>query len=256
MNLVKAGFFSLTAGAHTDAEERSYLEWHQLDHMPEQYQIPGLVLGQRWASSAACNRARAAESDELAAARHVVCYLMTEPVGRTLDDFFELGRRLAELGRYPHPRRSLLLGAFHLLEGHAAPRTLISAEVVPFRPNRGVYLIVERPTDPGRLDGWLRWAHEENMPELVGLRGVAGAWSYASSPVYRRDTSTPGSYRLTMCYLDDEPATVGEGLRPFLERRWRDAPVEPLLAAPFETVVPWHWDRVDVGAPPERPREA
>ena len=48
MNRVKVGFFSLTDHSD-DGDDRPYLEWHQLDHMPEQYQLPGLVAGQRWA---------------------------------------------------------------------------------------------------------------------------------------------------------------------------------------------------------------
>jgi hypothetical protein len=54
---------------------------------------------------------------------------------------------------------------------------------------------------------------------------------------------TDGDYRMTVCYLDDEPATVGERLGPVLDRMWRSAPVRPLLAAPFESVIPWDWDR-------------
>ena len=42
---VKAGIFSLTAPADDDG---SYLRWHLLDHMPEQYQLPGIVHGLRW----------------------------------------------------------------------------------------------------------------------------------------------------------------------------------------------------------------
>ena len=42
MNKVKVGFFSFTE--ITDpAEHRAYNEWHQLDHMPEQLPIPGIV---------------------------------------------------------------------------------------------------------------------------------------------------------------------------------------------------------------------
>ena len=51
MNRVKVGFFSLSNGS-TTGDDRPYLGWHQLDHMPEQYQLPGMVLGQRWASTA------------------------------------------------------------------------------------------------------------------------------------------------------------------------------------------------------------
>ena len=60
MNRVKVGFFSLSHHSAT-GDDRPYLRWHQLDHMPEQYQIPGMVLGQRWASTPACRAVRAAE---------------------------------------------------------------------------------------------------------------------------------------------------------------------------------------------------
>ena len=58
MAKVRLGFFSFTE--ITDpSEHRSYNEWHQLDHMPEQYPLPGVVFGQRWVSTPACRRARA-----------------------------------------------------------------------------------------------------------------------------------------------------------------------------------------------------
>ena len=31
-----------------DDDDGSYLRWHLLDHMPEQYQLPGIVHGLRW----------------------------------------------------------------------------------------------------------------------------------------------------------------------------------------------------------------
>ena len=89
MNKVKVGFFSLSRRA-TDGDDRGYLEWHQLDHMPEQYQLPGLVLGQRWASTPACREARAAGVEGWSEVDHVVCYLMGNPVDETIDDFFAL----------------------------------------------------------------------------------------------------------------------------------------------------------------------
>jgi hypothetical protein len=60
MNKVKVGFFSFTE--ITDpSEHRSYNEWHQLDHMPEQYPLPGMAFGQRWVSTPACRAARAVD---------------------------------------------------------------------------------------------------------------------------------------------------------------------------------------------------
>ena len=61
----RLGFFSFTE--ITDpAEHHSYNEWHQLDHMPEQYPLDGIAYGQRWVSTPAC---RAARVGERAAAR-------------------------------------------------------------------------------------------------------------------------------------------------------------------------------------------
>jgi hypothetical protein len=36
---------------------------------------------------------------------------------------------------------------------------------------------------------------------------------------------------------------VGRRLAPVLARIWEDAPVRPLLAAPFESMMIWDWDR-------------
>ena len=242
MNRVKVGFFSLSRRSPT-GDDRPYLEWHQLDHMPEQYQLPGLVLGQRWASTAACRAVRAAEVDEWSLVEHVVCYLMGNPVEETIDEFLTLGRHLAELGRFSHTLPSHYRGALRLLEAHAAPRALISPEVVPFRPHRGIYLIVEEPTDRSAQDAYIRRNHVEVLPDLVSVPGVAGAWAYATSPSIRRSMFSEGDYRMTVCYLDDDPATVGERLAPVLARASASAPSRLLLAAPFESMMIWDWDR-------------
>ena len=243
MNRVKVGFFSMSGGS-SSGDDRAYLRWHQLDHMPEQYQIPGLLQGQRWGLTPKGYAARAVEPDDLRPVRYVVQYLMTDPVQQTLDDFVQLGRRLAEVGRFPERVTSHLLGAFHLLDAHAAPRVLVSAEVVPFRPNRGVYVIVERQMGTDGLDRWLGWLRAEHLPELLGTPGVAGVWSFATSSLWTHPAWTAGDHRVTVCYLDGEPCAVAEQLAPAVQRRWQmEAPVRPLLAQPFESMMTWAWDR-------------
>jgi hypothetical protein len=242
VNRVKAGFFSLSHHS-TTGDDREYLDWHQLDHMPEQYQLPGLVLGQRWASTRACRAARAAEIGEWSLVEHVVLYLMGNPLDETIDEFLRLGRHLAELGRFSQSLPSHYRGALRLLEAHAAPRALISSEVVPFRPHRGVYLIVEELVEDSPQDHFLQRMHVEVLPELVGVAGVAGAWSYGTTPSIRRPMFTDGRYRMTVCYLDDDPSAVGERLAPVLERAWLGAPSRLILAAPFESMMIWDWDR-------------
>ena len=179
---------------------------------------------------------------------HVVCYLMGNPVDETIDEFLSLGRHLAELGRFSQALPSQYRGGLRLLEAQAAPRALVSAEVVPFRPHQGIYLIVEEPTDPSAQDDYAQRRHTVLFPELVSVAGVVGAWTYTTTPAIRRPMFSEGEYRMTVCYLDDEPATVGARLQPVLDRAWATAPVRPLLAAPFESMMRWEWDRF--GPPP------
>jgi hypothetical protein len=242
MNKIKLGFFSLSQGA-ADGDDRGYLAWHQLDHMPEQYQLPGLLLGQRWASTPACVNARAAAVEQWADTAHVVCYLMGNPVDETLDEFYALGRTLAEKGRMGRSLPSLYLGGLRLLEAQAAPRTLISSDVVPYRPHQGIYLMVEEPTGVATQDDYLQQLHTDVVPRLISVPGVAGALTFGTTPTFLRPSFSPGRYRFTTCYLDDDPATVGHRLEPVLRAIWEDAPVRPLLAAPFESMMIWDWDR-------------
>jgi hypothetical protein len=248
MNKIKVGFFSLSHRA-TDGNDAAYLEWHQLDHMPEQYQLPGLLFAQRWASTPACESARAAAVDDWADTAHVVCYLMGNPVEETLDEFFALGRALAEKGRLSRSLPRQYLAGLRLLEAQAAPRTLVSSDVVPYRPHQGIYLIVEEPTDVATQDDYLQQLHTDVLPSLIAVPGVAGALTFGTTAAILRPSFSPGRYRITTCYLDDDPATVGQRLAPVLSRIWEDAPVRPLLAAPFESMMIWDWDRFGPSSP-------
>ena len=170
---------------------------------------------------------------------------MGNPVDETIDEFLTLGRHLAELGRYSQALPSQYRGGLRLLEAHAAPRVLISPEVVPFRPHRGIYLIVEEPTDLSAQDDYLQRMHvERSVPELLAVHGVAGAWTYATSPGH----PPPDVQRRP---LPDDRSATSTTTRPPWERARRrcwsepgpDAPVRPVLAAPFESMMIWNWDR-------------
>ena len=91
MNKVRLGFISFTE--ITDPREHhAYNEWHQLDHMPEQFPLDGIAYGQRWVSTPACRAARAASGPLLDSIHYVTLYLMTEPIDRTLREFRALGK--------------------------------------------------------------------------------------------------------------------------------------------------------------------
>ncbi|OMC57142.1 hypothetical protein A5747_04965 [Mycobacterium sp. IS-836] len=238
MNRVKAGVFSLTAAPPPD-DDGSYLRWHLLDHMPEQYQLPGIVHGLRWIADGDYAEQRLAAHGPLGEVGNAVHYLVGDPVEQTFDDFVVLGRTLRDNGRFPATRPSLQVAGLRLLQWQSAPRALISAEVVPFRPHRGVLLIVEEPTD-GRSDDWLQWLHAEHYPALLAMPGTAGAWTFGSTSAWQlpRGWRTDHQY-ITVVYLDDDPITVTGALAPLIEERWRSSAVRPVFAGPLRTMIRW-----------------
>jgi hypothetical protein len=211
MNKVRVGFFSFTE--ITDPREhRSYNEWHMLDHMPEQYPLDGIAFGQRWVSTPSCRAARATSGPQLDPIHYVTLYLMTEPVDRTLEEFYALGRELHRLQRFHQHRKARLSGPFLLADTAVSPRVLISAEAVPYRPNRGVYVAVQPiGAPPVDLAAW------------CATDGVAGAWAFADD-----------ARRITVAWLDGDPPAAALSGAPDAE-----------FAGPFETITPWQWDWFD-----------
>lgn len=238
MNRVKAGFFSFTPPAPPD-DDGSYLRWHLLDHMPEQFQLPGIVLATRWIADGALLDGRLAGSGAMADVGGVVNYLVGDPVQQTHDDFMELGRRLAELGRYPEVRPSLGLRMPALLRWYASPAALISPEVVPFRPHRGVVVLVEEPSGDD-VATWLQWLHRSHHQEVLSVPGVAGVWMYGTTTTWTLHRNCLGDPAyVTVVYLDEDVLSVSSSLAPLLERRWAGGAVRPLFAGPLRSMVRW-----------------
>lgn len=245
---VRVGFFSFTE-VTDPAAHRSYNEWHQLDHLPEQFPIPGVAWGQRWVSTPACRAARAVDGALLAPIHYLTLYLMTEPVPETLRAFAELGRHLHEVGRFHEQRRSHLSGPFDAISAAAAPRVLVSASAVPFRPCTGVYVVVEEA--PAGAEDALR--AEVDPGRVLAVPGVAGVWSFAAAAPFAAHADDPiasrwrpGAHRITVCFLDGDPLAVAEAVAPVLVDNGRGpAGLGTRFAGPFETITPWRWDWFD-----------
>jgi len=224
---VRAAVLSMSARS-PDRQDADYLEWHGLDHLPEQYRISALRSGCRWVSTPACRAARAASAARFDDADHVVAYLFADPLRAGLDTFFDLGADLRAVGRMPLRLPMVELAGYELTDTAAASRSLVGGDVLPWRPARGVYVLIE-DGEPVRID------------PLLEVPGVAGAWTYlGTGSLHPRLASTDG-LRLSLLYLDDDPPTVARALVDELDRRWRSGTTSPLLAAPFVTVVPWAW---------------
>jgi hypothetical protein len=237
-NKVKLAALSMSASS-PDGDDGPYLEWHQLDHMPEQYQIPGLMHAQRWASTPECRAARAVQSERLAPMNHLVQYLMGEPLLECVDEWFTLGAELYQVGRFPYRLPAVMMGAFDVVACHAAASASVTAEVLPYRPNRGIYYVVELPDEAGAPAPW----DTAQLERLLAVDGVAGLWALASNPAIRPDRFEPIQHHAHVVYLDRDPLEVAPAVAAVFADRWNDAPVTPQLAAPFLAVPPFGWNR-------------
>jgi hypothetical protein len=245
MNKVRAGFFSFTE--ILNGNHRGYNEWHQLDHMPEQFPIEGIALGQRWVQSPRCRDARLVAGPLLDPIHYVTLYLMTEPLRRTLDEFTHVGGELHEHGRWFEDRHSHLSGAFMRLHSLASPRVRVSGESIPARPNKGIFLSISEVVDRDGLDPYLAW-QEGHHRRALEVPGVAGLWTFGTHPsVSGGRFAIPFDGRISVLYCDDDPVEVTARLAEFGvgDRYPGQSPVQPLLVGPFETITPWQWDWFD-----------
>ena len=223
---VTFAFISLSARepAGRDAE---YLAWHSLDHRAEQYRLAGLRNSLRLVSTPQCRAVRAASTDRFDAVDHVMTYLFTGP--GPIPAFGALGGALDRGGRMPLRLPTLEFMTADLAGQVAAPAAVAGADVIPWRPALGVYLIIESGhASPGAL---------------ADIPGVAGAWWYDGNLAPAPFNSDARGLRVTYCYLDEDPLKVAGPLGDELRRRWASGDVQGLLAAPFYTLVPFDWDR-------------
>jgi hypothetical protein len=222
-------FVSMSA-RHPEGRDADYLEWHSLDHRPEQHRLSALRASFRLVSTPACRAARAVSHSRYDAVDHLMTYLFTGVGG--LSKFGELSTGLAKAGRVPYLLPPIERAVYALKSTLAAPRIKAGADVLPWWPAKGVYVLIEQG--------------DHSPSELIDIPGVAGIWWGNSLPVGPPVTTTPTTdvtRLITYCFLDQEPASAAQQLRPVLEKRWAAKGIEPLFAAPFNVLVPYQWDR-------------
>ena len=219
-------FVSMSA-RHPEGDDAEYLEWHTLDHRPEQSRLATIRGSIRLVSTPACRAARAVCDQRYEAVDHVMTYFFADIAG--LEEFNDLAVALADAGRIPYLLPLVERGVYGLDAMVAAPRVKVGADVLPWWPAQGVYLLVERG--------------EAAATDLAEVPGVAGAWwatTVESDPLF--STAAMGQ-QVTYCFLDGDPVDAAQQLQPVLEQRWSSGAVEPLFAGPFHTLVPHAWDR-------------
>lgn len=219
-------FLSLSAReqAGRDAE---YIEWHSLDHRPEQYRLPEIRSSLRLVSTPACRAVRAASSEEYDAVDHVMTYLFSDVGG--LPGFGALGDALDRGGRMPLRLPSVGYMTAGLAGKTAAPHAVAGADVLPWRPAVGVYLLIEEG---------------HSSPEhLLEVPGVAGIWWYHGQQAPEPYNKDSRGRQISYCYLDADPVETGRLLGEKAKERWASGQSRGLFAAPFFSIVPFEWGR-------------
>ena len=135
-----------------------------------------------------------------------------------LAGFYDLGEALRSAGRMPYVLPPVERGVYGVQEMNAAPRIKIGADVLPWWPASGVYLIVEQ-------------GHAA-ATGLADVPGVAGTWSALAVPVDSGFSTAEVGQRITYCFLDGDPVATAKRLRPVLERRWSDTGVDAAARGP------------------------
>jgi hypothetical protein len=223
-----AGFVFISLSArHPQGRDAEYLEWHSLDHRPEQYRLAGLRNTMRLVSTPGCRARRAASEPPFDAVDHIMTYQFADDAA--MPGFTDLGAALDEAGRMAIrlPSVGYLTGS--LAGKIAAPRAAAGADVIPWRPATGVYLIIEEGL---------------SSPEaLLEVPEVAGIWWFEGTPAAGGVATAASGRQITYCYLDGDPATAAEEMAPLLKERWQGGGTSGLLAAPFYSIVPFEWTR-------------
>lgn len=242
----------------TDASQhRRYNEWHQLDHRPENLALPGVAWGDRWARPAEFKAAGAA-SPEFANVDYTAMYWFRSPLPDSIRAWDRLGEDSFQWGRGPLipgvERR--MLAFFKPVKGYIAPRALVSADVLPFRPNRGLHLTLSRFSEPHSLGthAQFQWEDQTLIPRLLTVPGVAGAWTFSFSHAQRHATlplegsgsDAPGSLRIRLLYVDEDPLEASANISDSTARLVHEGLGSPselgeqvLLSTPVKTIVPW-----------------
>jgi hypothetical protein len=216
-SVIDLAYVSMSA-RHPEGRDADYLRWHFFDHRPEQYRLDTIRASLRLVSTPECRAARAASDARFDATDHVMNYFFSDASG--LKPFHDLGRALGKVGRIPELLPAVERGVYTFEGRVAAPAAKVGADVLPWWPARGVYLLLEHGT--------------ASAVPLLNVEGVAGAWwgGAATDVPAAYTTAQPGD-QLTYLFLHDDPVDVAGRLRAVLDRRWADSGAAGLFAAPF-----------------------
>lgn len=243
----RLNFFSFVSVPDRE-ERRAYNRWHQLDHLPENRALPGVIWGDRWALTEDCR--------EHATGRYrnidfVAMYWFADPVTDAVDDWTRLGEDSFQWGRgplIPGVQRDML-AFFTPVMGYRSSRAIVSTEVLPMRPHTGVHVQVTEFDEAHSLEVHASHVHtdEVSMPELLEIPEVLGGWTFSYAHPQRHATlpfegageGGPGSKRIRLLFLEGDPIQAAHGIDGVDAEHPGPDVGTIALSSPLRTITPW-----------------
>jgi hypothetical protein len=224
------GFLSFTE-VTDPASHVEYNRWHQLDHLPQQFTLDGVLFGQRWVRTPACRQAEVAAGPLLEACQYVTLYLLRDAA--VVPAFMDLASSLRSEGRFFEARRAHLAGPFSVAGRVAAPRVQVTADVVPHRPSNGVYVVVRSAGGGGPF----------GLGETLLAQGSGGdEGDVASVWDFEGPLEGEARYQVSLAFIDGDVRRAAAGLGRACLAAVPD-PAQLIWAGPLERidVNQWNW---------------
>jgi hypothetical protein len=233
----------------------AYNSWHQLDHRPENLALDSVLYGERWVHTPRCAASRRAADPVLAPVQYVTAYWFAEPSEPSISEWQELAEISFQWGRRPDRPWTLrpLQGFFSCVQTYVNPALPLSAEALPYRPKRGVYVVATRVRAPhsDEAQSLFQWYDAKAIPAHVARPGIAGACTFSSdsttldegwqerpgTATFDAGTGERGQIRVYLYFLDADPHS-GDFAPPSGEPQTEQV----LFAGALETITPWQWD--------------
>lgn len=219
MNKIKIGMFAFVSDMDPK-DHAAFNWWHSSDHIPENLAVPNVYLGTRYVATPPLLAMRPAGDPAVSSAQYLVSYYMGGPdVDHTIKEFHQTGNRLRATGRN-FPQKVHFASPFAFVKGYTASRLPIPPEALPYRPHKGVHVTFLELADPSQADFVQEWYDQVHLPDMLTVKGFAGAWRFVSrgGPPYAGFTNPPGRF-IHIYFLDEEPEVA---LKHFREAspRW------------------------------------
>jgi hypothetical protein len=250
----RKAFFSFS---HLSDQTRhqAYNRWHQLDHRPENLALDGVLYGERWVHTRQCAASRQAADPVLAPVQYVTAYWFAEPSEQSIREWQDLAEISFQWGRRPDRPWTVrpVQGFFSCVRTYVSPSLSLSPDALPYRPKRGIYVVLTRVADPhsDAAHDLFEWYDSVAIPEHVAKPGVAGACTFSSDSTtldegwsQRQGTTTfdegsgeRGQIRVHLYFLEADPKG-GDFAPPAAE----STAEKVLFAGALETITPWQWD--------------